>query len=113
MSTRARVMKTGIMTSYPTALMASPGATEKMPISITGKALKRARNKGCRMAGRQRGFSLIELMIVLVIMAIVMGMAAPRIAKNMAAAAPAHDGKAGCGIASLDPQPGAQHRKNL
>ena len=57
-------------------------ATEKMPISIIGKALKKARNKS-RPFGMSGGFSLVELMIVLAIMALVFGMAAPRIAKEM------------------------------
>jgi general secretion pathway protein H len=62
--------------------MVSLEATEKMPISITGKALKKARNKSCRFC-LPGGFSLVELMIVLAIMALVFGMAAPRIAKEM------------------------------
>jgi general secretion pathway protein H len=62
--------------------MVSLEATEKMPISTTGKALKKARNKS-RPFGLSGGFSLVELMIVLAIMALVFGMAAPRIAKEM------------------------------
>jgi general secretion pathway protein H len=71
------------MTFCPMALMASPGATEKMPISITGKALKKAKSSWSA-AAPARGFSLIELMIVLVIMTLVLGMAGPRVAKQMA-----------------------------
>ena len=41
MSTSARVMKAGIMTSFPMALMVSLEATEKMPISTIGKAVKK------------------------------------------------------------------------
>lgn len=53
-----------------------------MPISIIGKASKKAKNKSrqLRVSG---GFSLIELIIVLAIMALVFGMAAPRVAKQM------------------------------
>ena len=54
-----------------------------MPISTTGKASKKARNKSRRIRA-SGGFSLIELIIVLAIMALVLGMAAPRIAKDMA-----------------------------
>ena len=53
-----------------------------MPISITGKASKKARTKS-RLIHAPGGFSLIELIIVLAIMALVFGMAAPRIAKEM------------------------------
>jgi general secretion pathway protein H len=63
--------------------MARPEATEKMPISTTGKASKKARNKS-RHIRASGGFSLIELIIVLAIMALVLGMTAPRIAKDMA-----------------------------
>ena len=54
-----------------------------MAISITGKASKKAKNKSRRIRAAG-GFSLIELIIVLAIMALVLGMAAPRIAKDMA-----------------------------
>ena len=54
-----------------------------MPISITGKASKKVRNKSRRIHA-SGGFSLIELIIVLAIMALVFGLAAPRIAKDMA-----------------------------
>lgn len=53
-----------------------------MLISTIGKALKKARNKSPRLR-LPGGFSLVELMIVLAIMALVFGMAAPRIAKEM------------------------------
>jgi general secretion pathway protein H len=62
--------------------MANLEATVKMAISTTGKALKKARNKSCRFR-KPGGFSLVELMIVLAIMALVFGLAAPRIAKEM------------------------------
>ena len=54
-----------------------------MPISLTGKALKS--EKSCPwLTAQARGFSLIELMIVLVIMTLVLGLAGPRVAKQMA-----------------------------
>ena len=54
-----------------------------MPISTTGKASKKASNSST--FGHARGFSLIELIIVLAVMALVFGLAAPRVAKNMGA----------------------------
>ena len=53
-----------------------------MPISITGKALKRVKSSW-PLAAPARGFSLIELMIVLVIMTLVLGLAGPRVSKQM------------------------------
>ena len=54
-----------------------------MRILITGKALKRALSRFA-LTAPARGFSLIELMIVLVIMTLVLGLAGPRVSKQMA-----------------------------
>lgn len=54
-----------------------------MPISIVGKAWTRKIRRSAP-AAPARGFSLVEIMIVLVIMTLVLGLGGPRIAKDMA-----------------------------